>query len=95
MFDRFRRDDSSIFDRPIERVLTEMEEYGPTDPEWETLVERLSELHKQKAEYANKRRVSPDTVFTSVATLAGIVIIVGYEHAHPVTSKAMSLIRMK
>lgn len=37
-------------------------------------------------------RVSPDAKLAVIGNLIGIVLILGYEHAHTITSKAMSFV---
>ena len=49
------------------------------------VVERLEALTRKKPP---RWRVSPDTAATIFTNLASILIIVGYEHTHVITSKA-------
>lgn len=48
------------------------------------ILERLTALRE--------KRVSPDTVATVLANLAGIVLVLGYEHGHVITTRALSML---
>ena len=85
----------SILDEPIDRVLTEMNTYGPDSPEFEKQLRYLERLHDVKAGERQHHRVSPDTIALVVGNLVGILIIVAYEQKHVMTSKAMGYIKPK
>jgi hypothetical protein len=55
------------------------------------LLERLERLYKLKAIDARKP-VSRDTMANIAATLAGIFMILTYEHGRVVTSKALGFV---
>ena len=85
----------SVVDEPIDRVLTEMNTYGPDSPEYDKLVRYLERLKDVKANERQHYLVSPDTIALVLGNLAGILIIVAYEQKHVMTSKAMGFIRPK
>ena len=60
------------------------------DEELARRVDQLSKLCKMQETRSPAWRVSPDTLALIAANLLGIVIVVAYEHAHVVTSKAFS-----
>jgi len=91
MFDSFRKNEPTLLDLTINRLLVEMESFGPETPEYESLVTRLERLNKVNAE-TRRPRVSPDTVAIVVGNLVGILLIVAYEQNHVMVSKAMSYI---
>jgi hypothetical protein len=63
--------------------------------DWKTLFGHLEKIAVIEAA-AGRNRVSPDTVAIVGANLLGILIIVGYEHAHVATSRALGfLLRTK
>jgi hypothetical protein len=62
------------------------------DEEYAHRVDQLSKLCKLQETQSPKFRVSPDTLALIGANLLGIVIVVAYEHAHVITSKAFSSI---
>jgi hypothetical protein len=91
MFGRFERTKPSIFDEPIAKVLTEMNQYGPDSPEYSEMISHLDRLHKMKAD-ERRNRVSPDTVAMICGNLLGILIIVAYEQKHVLVSKGLGFV---
>lgn len=79
-------------EREIDRVLHEMDEVDPGSEDYEKMADQLVKLHAMKTE-DGRRRVSPDVKANILANLLGILIIVGHERVHIVTSKALSFIR--
>lgn len=80
-------------EKAIDQVLVEMSEETNTFTEdYQIMVDQLVKLYALK-EDNSKRRISPDTLATVVANVIGIVLIVGHERAHVVTSKALNFIR--
>lgn len=77
------------FDRLVE-VIADLD---PTEESYATVVKQMSEL--QELTLATKpvrKPLSKDTLLAVAGNIAGILIVIGYEHAHPVTSKALSFI---
>jgi len=74
----------------IERVVSDMELYGPDSEEYTNLVKHLETLNRMKA---SKwwTRLSWDTVLIVLGNLLGILIIVAYEERNVITSKALSM----
>jgi hypothetical protein len=77
--------------KEIEHVLKDMSETNATSDEYAGLVNKLSKLYALK-ENNREKRVSPDTMATVLGNLVGIVMIVGHERAHVVTSKALNFV---
>ena len=75
----------------INAVLDSMSTFGPDSPEYPALLthlERLKELQKaQRAAW----KPSPDQVLTTAGSFASVLVIVGYEHLHVITSKALPI----
>jgi len=92
---KFWENKESIYDEPIEVVLHEMKTYGPDTPEFATQLTYLERLTAMKDKTKSVMRVSPDTLVTAGAGLLGIVIIVAYEQAHPMVSKARDHVNLK
>lgn len=78
-------------DEAIEDVLEAMKDLDPTYDDYAVLVEHLDKLHKIKT-YKKEDRVSKDTMLMVGANLAGIVMIMSYEKAHVITSKAFGML---
>lgn len=81
----------SGLDKAISDVLTQMEGYDADSPEFARMVEQLDKLHKMRT-YKREPSVKLDTVLAVAGNLAGIVIILGFERAHVITSKALGFV---
>lgn len=77
--------------KEIDRVLTLMSEVSPGSTEYTDLADGLAKLYALK-ELSSKSRVSKDTLAIVAGNLAGILMIVGHEKAHVVTSKAIGFV---
>lgn len=77
--------------KEIDRVLTLMSNADPTSTEYADLTDSLSKLYTLK-ESSSKNRLSKDTMAVVAGNLLGIVMIVGHERAHVVTSKAIAFV---
>jgi hypothetical protein len=77
--------------KEIDRVLTLMSDASPVSNEYADLTESLTKLYALK-ELSSKSRVSKDTIAIVAGNLAGILMIVGHEKAHVVTSKAIGFV---
>lgn len=75
----------------IDNVLSEMVSVDAGSAEFEKMTDQLVKLHKMKTD-DRPPRVSPDVLATVAANLAGILIIVGHERFHIVTSKALGFV---
>lgn len=78
----------------INKVLAEMQTKPSIDPEYLEMRKNLEALYALKAvDYADKPKgLSADTLFLVGGNLVGILVLVGYERAHVMTSKAFSLL---
>lgn len=81
----------SALDNAIDRVHLELRTHDPVSDEYAQAVNQLEKLHKMKVA-ETRAPVSKDVLVTAGANLAGIGIIIGYEHAHVVVSKALSFV---
>lgn len=75
----------------IDELLNDMSFVSKETDEYSKMVDQLVKLYSLK-ETDSKRRISPDTLATVTANLAGIILIVGHERAHVVTSKALGFV---
>ncbi len=80
-----------LLNAEIDSLLIDMTTYDKASDEYATMVAHLSTLYGLKSNNAPKR-VSPDTIAIVAGNLAGILMIVGHEKAHVVTSKALSFV---
>lgn len=86
----FRQSNDEHLDSLIDRVVEDMEMYGPDSEEYSKLLKHLKALNKLKAS-KKRKRVSPDLVVGGLFNLLGILLIVAYEERHVITSKAPSM----
>lgn len=94
MFTLRRNAEPSALDREITRVYTELNA-GDTDSEhYATLLSYLERLNELKTQ-SRRKPASTDTWINAGAQFAGILVMVGWEQKHVITSKALSLIKFK
>jgi hypothetical protein len=74
-------------DALIERVILQMEEVQVDSDEYSRLMTSLERLTKLKGD--NKpQQVSPDTVLLVCGNLAGVILVLGHERFHVITTRA-------
>lgn len=76
----------------IDRVLLALKDMEVTSPDFARTVEQLDKLKKMQTPAKEKRQISMDTLLTVGANLAGIALILGFEKANVVTSKALGFV---
>lgn len=86
-----KKDKQTDLDKRINEVLEYMKNISPESTDYTVITENLERLYKAKAS-ENDRKISSDTIAVVAGNLLGIVIILGYEKANVITSKAFSLI---
>lgn len=75
----------------IAKLSEDMVNVDAFSPEYAAMADSMVKLQKAR-EHDNRKRLSPDTLAVVVGNLAGIVMIVGHERAHVVTSKAIQFV---
>ena len=75
----------------IDIVLEQMALVDSRSDEYAKMTEQLTKLYKLK-EMETPKPVSADTLAIIAGNLAGIVLIIGHERAHIVTSKALGFV---
>lgn len=86
-----RKEEDPGLTKVIDSHLASMSNEDPGSVEYARKVEQLVKLYSLK-EANSKRKVSADTLAIVAGNLAGILMIVGHEKAHVVTSKALGFI---
>lgn len=82
--------------KAIDIVLLELNTTDPETEQHNVLLTKLERLHKMRIVTPDARKpVSPDALITAGASLAGILIIVSYEHAHVIASKGLGFVLKK
>jgi hypothetical protein len=87
--------EATKLEETLDQLMLEMS-YVPCDSdEYAQMTDQLQKLYSLK-ETDSKSRLSPDTLAIVAANLAGIVMIVGFERANILTSKAINfLLKLK
>jgi hypothetical protein len=91
MFDWNQTNHESRLDETIENVLAEMAGHDAYSDEYSQMADQLTKLYAIKASH-KPDRISKDTIAIVVGNLVGILMIVGYEQGHILTSKAGSFL---
>ncbi len=85
----------SRLDTAIANLVSQLETMDPTTEEYAKANNQLAGLYKlnefDKPEPA--LRVDPNTLVLAATNIAGILLVLGYEHANVITSKAFGFIR--
>jgi uncharacterized protein YfkK (UPF0435 family) len=77
----------------IARLLEVLKNMDPaTDENYAKVSDHYVTLTKLHNETNSKKRVSPDAMAAAATNLAGILLILNYEHAHVMTSKALGFV---
>lgn len=88
---KFKKTEPTSLEAELERILAEMKKMEVTDDRYAVYADRLVQLYKLK-EVDSESDVSKDAIVGAVTNLAGILLILNYEHAHVMTSKAVSFV---
>lgn len=83
--------EKSGLEKAIDDLFTEMNSVNADSEEYAKMADQLVKLYKLK-EVDIPRQVSPDTLAVVIGNLLGIVLIVGHERTHVVTSKALGFV---
>lgn len=78
--------------KTIDRLHEEMIGEEGCSERYAAMVDQLGKLYKLRDEVNSSRSVTPDTLAIVIGNLAGIILIVGHEHAHVISSKALGFI---
>lgn len=77
----------------IDLALLELQAHKPYSVEYVKSLEQIEKLYKLRAPRPELQKpVSLDTVLTVAGNLTGIVMILGYERAHVLSSKALGML---
>lgn len=87
----FRQNKTSDLDELINTLRVEMDVDGPDSEKYKTRLGHLERLITLRAE-ERKTRIDPNTMALVVGNILGILIIVGYERGHVMTSKGLGFV---
>lgn len=89
-FPKLTRKDEKL-QEAIDDIFEEMKPLCSDDPEYAKMREQLSELYALKSA-KDSSTVDPNAVITVAGSLAGILLIVGFERSNVLTSKALNFV---
>lgn len=91
MFTPEPTDNDRALEKAIADVFDELDLHRSDEDEYAKSVDQLTKLYKLK-EINPPKQISPDTLALVAGNLLGIILIVGHERIHVVTSKAMNFV---
>lgn len=91
MFKFTKRDKRTTIEKEIDGVLGLMSHEDPDSEKYSAMAANLERLYKAKGNEPN-RCVSPDTIAIIAGNLLGIVLIMGFERANIITTKALGFV---
>jgi hypothetical protein len=80
------------FNKEITSVLEQLDGMSVTTPEYAETLTILERLAKVQTQHKGKTQVSADAIVTAAASLGGIALILGFERAHVITTKALGFV---
>jgi hypothetical protein len=83
-----KRNKQSELDKEIDRQLCVLLEQAESPEQ----IKEAIDLINQRKPAKEKKTVSPDTLAIVIGNLAGIILILGYEKANVITSKALGFV---
>ena len=81
----------TLMEKEVDEILTQMSTMDRTSKEYSDIADNLDRVCKAKS-YESNRRISPDTIAIVAGNLLGILIILGYERADVITTKALGFV---
>ena len=92
MFGKPKKDKRSSIEREIDDVIEVMSILKKDSPEYTKMAANLAVLMEGKSFNKENTKVSKDVIVNGLFSLGGIALIVGYEYAHTLGSKAIGFV---
>jgi len=92
MFKKSKDDNQDLQDL-IDALMISFRATEPGTPEFDKIVTQLIKLQDIKTAATRGKKVTADTLATVAANLGGILLILGHERAHVVTTKALGFVQ--
>jgi hypothetical protein len=88
---RMKNKNLDELEEAIDRLFEALKDQEPGTEDYAKMAALLDQLYKLK-EIDSKSRLSRDVIATIGANLAGVILILSYEHGRVVTSKALTFV---
>lgn len=88
----FWKPKKSKLQESIDTANEQLDNYDADSPEYDKILSQIERLTKLLNVKTEKSKVSPDAKVAAVVSIATILIIVSYEHLHPIVSKALPFV---
>lgn len=79
-------------DMEITRLHSHLLTLKPDTNPYDVASNQLVKLYKLREDITSKKRVSTDSLVNAASSLGGILLILHYEHAHVITTKALGFV---
>lgn len=86
-----KKAEPSDLEKEIAHLFHKLRDMDPADEDYSKVADQLVKLYKLK-EVDSKSAVSKDAMVGAATNLAGILLILNFEHAHVMTSKALGFV---
>lgn len=86
----FKKKEPNAIDVQIEALSNSMKNYPVDSPEYAAAMEKMVVLAKTKNE--GKKPIDPNTIIVVAGGLLQVVMIIGHERLHVLTSKAIGFV---
>ena len=94
MFTKKTKPEPTELEKTLSDLMREMASLNGDSPEYANMAENLVKLYKLKeVDQDSKKQLSYDAILAASANIAGILIIVGYEHKNALSSKALGFVQ--
>jgi hypothetical protein len=89
---KFKTSEPNDLQKEIARLFKKLSNTPEDSDEYNRVSDQLAKLYKLQ-EVDSKQKVSKDQVVAALSSLAGILIVISYEHTHVIATKAFSLVK--
>jgi hypothetical protein len=90
---KLKKTEPSSLEIETERLIEVLKTMDPaTNENYSHVADQVVKLKKLLIESDSKKRVSPDAMAAAATNLVGILMILNFEHAHVMTSKALGFV---
>jgi hypothetical protein len=87
-----RKKPPTLLENVMDNAVDALNDHNPKSDEYGVILDRVLKLHTMRQDEESATKVSPETKATIAANLIGIAMILNFERANIVTSKALTFI---